>query len=408
MVRETDAPLFEMLGNGVKPTEEAPTRTGMKRRPALPRYPGGMNAPRHLRGHENVGVEGHHQVEVPLQAGQLRIDRALEQPEPVPGRGELETALLENRTGKPRLFRQEGARIDADDTMLSGTVGKTHETSASHAFLARRETAIVRPGCNLYRPPSDTSDAHDAHTWADDEGRRRRGATSSTAKMTKDSPTWTRSEPLGLRFRREISHKHPYCPPVRPAVRFWYNTLMRRVHRIRRHTLGLVFGLGGVLLVHEAAAELSLPSLFSFGKSKKVEVARNPDLVKMNVDDVVSSMSGPVVVLRSDKGQLLPIWVGSFEAQAIERGVHAFEFPRPLTHDLFLSSLAALGGTLTKVHIDALENSTFIGTAYIRGAHGQVRTVDGRPSDLIALAVRAGVPIYARMKVLSQAAVSED
>ena len=160
--------------------------------------------------------------------------------------------------------------------------------------------------------------------------------------------------------------------------------------------------------MHEAAAELSLPSIFSFGKGKKAEVSKDTDLVRLEVEDVVGSMSGPVVLLRSEDGRLLPIWVGSFEAQAIERGVNAFDFPRPLTHDLFLNALAAVGGTLAKVQIDALENNTFIGTAFIRGAHGQIRTLDGRPSDLIALAVRAGVPIFARGKVLAEAALPEE
>lgn len=182
---------------------------------------------------------------------------------------------------------------------------------------------------------------------------------------------------------------------------------MRRVHTFGRYTLGLALGLGGLLLVHEAAAELTLPKIFSFQKSKKAEAPKNEDLLRMEVEDIVGSMSGPVVLLRSEDDRLLPIWVGSFEAQAIERGVDGFSFPRPLTHDLFLNALAAVGGTLAKVHVDALEDNTFIGTAFIRGAHGQMRQVDGRPSDLIALAVRSGVPIYARARVLSQAALPE-
>lgn len=172
--------------------------------------------------------------------------------------------------------------------------------------------------------------------------------------------------------------------------------------------MGMALCLGGLLLVHEAAAELSLPSILSFGKGKKAKNVTETDLARLEVEDVVGSMSGPVVLLRSDDGRLLPIWVGGFEAQAIDRGVNAFDFPRPLTHDLFLSSLAAVGGTLVKVQIDALENNTFIGTAFIRSAQGQIRTVDGRPSDLIALAVRAGVPIFARAKVLAEAALPEE
>ena len=183
---------------------------------------------------------------------------------------------------------------------------------------------------------------------------------------------------------------------------------MRRAHQIGRYTIGLALGLGGLLLVHEATAELSLPNIFSFGKGKSVELPKDTSLIRMEVEDVVGSLSGPVVLLRSEDGRRLPIWVGSFEAQAIERGVNNFDFPRPLTHDLFLNALAAVGGTLAKVQIDALKDSTFIGTAFIRGAHGQIRMVDGRPSDLIALALRAGVPIYARGRVLAEAALPEE
>lgn len=108
----------------------------------------------------------------------------------------------------------------------------------------------------------------------------------------------------------------------------------------------------------------------------------------------------PVVILRAVEGdETLPIQIGIAEATAILVALHGTEMPRPMTHDLMLQVIQSLGGHIEKVEVVDLREGTFYGLLSIRKGRGLV-TLDCRPSDAIALALRAKAPIYVSDEVL--------
>jgi bifunctional DNase/RNase len=109
----------------------------------------------------------------------------------------------------------------------------------------------------------------------------------------------------------------------------------------------------------------------------------------------LASVGGQVVLVLEEVGgpRLLPIWIGLYEGGAIGMALSDQKFPRPLTHDLFLTATRALGGTLTKIVISALKESTFFAEIHFHREAGDV-VLDARPSDAVALAVRQPCPIY--------------
>ena len=111
----------------------------------------------------------------------------------------------------------------------------------------------------------------------------------------------------------------------------------------------------------------------------------------------------PVVILREQGGPtFLPIWIGVFEAQAIALAVERVDLPRPMTHDLLGSTIAALGGRLRRIEIHSLREGTYFARLIVETAEGVI-DVDSRPSDAIALALRAQAPIWTARKVLEDA-----
>jgi bifunctional DNase/RNase len=106
-----------------------------------------------------------------------------------------------------------------------------------------------------------------------------------------------------------------------------------------------------------------------------------------------------VVVLRAVEGEeTLPIQIGFAEASAIAVALHGVKFERPMTHDLLLSVLESLGGHLEKVEVTDLRDGTFYGLLFVRKGRGVIK-IDTRPSDAIALALRAKAPIYVAEEV---------
>ena len=108
----------------------------------------------------------------------------------------------------------------------------------------------------------------------------------------------------------------------------------------------------------------------------------------------------PTILLRGKQGkQELTLFIGPFEAQSIAVPLQQMKPPRPLTHDLALSFLSTFHSRLRRVIISDLKDNTYYATLYLE-ADGKELTLDSRPSDAIALALRAGVPIYANDKAL--------
>jgi len=111
-----------------------------------------------------------------------------------------------------------------------------------------------------------------------------------------------------------------------------------------------------------------------------------------------------VIVLKEKGGErLLPIIIGFNEASAIKMRIAGFEPPRPLTHDLLHNTILGLDATLLRVIIDDLKDNTFHAKLVIKVNHGaKEKVIDARPSDSIALAVRAKVPIFVEEEVLKK------
>jgi bifunctional DNase/RNase len=112
-----------------------------------------------------------------------------------------------------------------------------------------------------------------------------------------------------------------------------------------------------------------------------------------------------VVILREkDADRYLPIWIGPAEADAIAVRLQEVSVARPLTHDLLANVIEQLGGAVQSVVVNELANDTFYAKINVE-RDGQTLEVDSRPSDAIAIAVRARVPIYVDESVLNRAGV---
>jgi len=113
--------------------------------------------------------------------------------------------------------------------------------------------------------------------------------------------------------------------------------------------------------------------------------------------------NSPIVLVRSPSDVLLPIWIGPHEAASIAMALQGVAPPRPLTHDLFVATLRQLGLPLRSVRVTRLQDGVFFGELVI-GRHDEV-VVDCRPSDAIALALRAEVPVLVADRVLDEAGI---
>lgn len=162
---------------------------------------------------------------------------------------------------------------------------------------------------------------------------------------------------------------------------------------------------------------------------------RGDSMIRMRIKNVIVG-AGPLpsaVVLRPaeagegnryDKGSLevevadeqdreqaslnvLPLSVGTVEAACIARGIDGVERPRPMTHELLRTVIDVLGGKLESASINRVEGATFYASLNVFDASGAEHHIDARPSDAIALAVRAEVPVYASEDVLESAGMPD-
>lgn len=115
------------------------------------------------------------------------------------------------------------------------------------------------------------------------------------------------------------------------------------------------------------------------------------------------------LVVFQEKGgkRFLPLVIGLPEIQAIKLKLGGIKTPRPMTHDLLLSVIEGLGAKARKVVIDKLENNTFHAKIYLQKENGEEVLIDARPSDSIAVALRAQVPVFTEEEILKQASVYE-
>ena len=139
---------------------------------------------------------------------------------------------------------------------------------------------------------------------------------------------------------------------------------------------------------------------------KRSEHKIRVEILGMNTSPAAEGAS--VLVLQEAEGpRRIPIIIGPFEAQAIALEMEGIHPPRPMTHDLIQSFAESFDLTLVEVCIDTIVEGTF--GSYLLVASGeQEKLIDARPSDAVALAVRANAPIYADASVLDEAGVTDD
>jgi len=126
-----------------------------------------------------------------------------------------------------------------------------------------------------------------------------------------------------------------------------------------------------------------------------------PMSIKGLMLDPVSN--SPIVVLKDDDEKFfLPIWVGIFEANAIALQLENVSTPRPMTHDLIKNILESLDARVQKIVVNDLRDNTFYAVIHLRLGSADI-TVDSRPSDAIALALRVGAPILVEEEVVQKA-----
>src|SRR4030043_2165962 len=133
-------------------------------------------------------------------------------------------------------------------------------------------------------------------------------------------------------------------------------------------------------------------------------------MIEMSVDSIrVSVMNSQrVVILKEVKAdRYLPIWIGPAEADAIAIKLQGVSVPRPLTHDLLHSVISTLGAKIKSILVNDLQNDTFYAKISF-DFNGKELEIDSRPSDAIAIAVRAKAPIYANEEVLEKAGIIFD
>jgi len=148
--------------------------------------------------------------------------------------------------------------------------------------------------------------------------------------------------------------------------------------------------------------------------TSRVRTMAPDDVIPMNVENVLMSSQGPIVLLapKTEAGtvsdRVLPIFIDQTQALNIQLALEGQLSPRPMTHDLFSQVLNEMGAIVDRVVIEELTQSTFYASLYIqveRTDKASIKKFDARPSDCIALAVRVGAPIHVTQKLMGQASI---
>ncbi|MFH0935527.1 MAG: bifunctional nuclease family protein [Candidatus Omnitrophota bacterium] len=128
-------------------------------------------------------------------------------------------------------------------------------------------------------------------------------------------------------------------------------------------------------------------------------------MVEMELNKIVidEKRHDQLIVLKEKNGErILPIVIGLAEASAIKLKISGFNPPRPLTHDLLHAAIENLDARIDRIIIDKLEENTFHAKIVLKTSSGEDKVIDARPSDSIALAVRAQVPIFVEDEIIKQ------
>tara|TARA_Y100000588_G_scaffold32754_1_gene31975 strand:+ start:230 stop:769 length:540 start_codon:yes stop_codon:yes gene_type:complete len=134
-------------------------------------------------------------------------------------------------------------------------------------------------------------------------------------------------------------------------------------------------------------------------------------MIPVNVDKISfhpSSRSYAVLLKEQNSEKVLPILVGSFEAQSIALALEVVETPRPLTHDLICEMIKKIDAKLVSVGISKLNDGVFYAKLNIKGLKFGNKQIDSRPSDAISIALRLNAQIYVSPEVIKEAGVNQE
>lgn len=134
-------------------------------------------------------------------------------------------------------------------------------------------------------------------------------------------------------------------------------------------------------------------------------------MIEMKVMGIaIDTASGSPIIVLNDKEnrKALPIWIGSAEASAIIRKIENIKVIRPMTHDLLIDVIQKTGYNVDRIEINDVEKDTYYSTIYLSKDGEEDVTIDSRPSDAIAVAIRVDAPIFVSSKVLADGSVSCD
>jgi RNA polymerase sigma factor (sigma-70 family) len=157
--------------------------------------------------------------------------------------------------------------------------------------------------------------------------------------------------------------------------------------------------------LHRARNHLreKLSNVYPERKPEMLQKYRRKTMIKANIVDIIKRDEKFIILLQDEaRERILPIWVGEPEGRAIAMGMRAYPTPRPMTFDFMAHLFDALGAQLEEARIEVLKDATFYGIAIVRIGN-EVKEVDARPSDVLALAVRTGSPILVTQEVMQQA-----
>lgn len=126
-------------------------------------------------------------------------------------------------------------------------------------------------------------------------------------------------------------------------------------------------------------------------------------MIEMEVRELQRSQEMPqqiVILAEKDGGRRFPIFIGGYEAEALDMALHGQKAARPLTHDLVLNAIESMGGDLDSIYVDELRDGTFYGKLIVRMAGSERVQIDTRPSDALVLATKLRAPIFVSSEIL--------
>ena len=133
-------------------------------------------------------------------------------------------------------------------------------------------------------------------------------------------------------------------------------------------------------------------------------------MIKVKIESIRASLMSEhrIVILKDTASErLLPIWIGRCEAEAIAIRLQNVETPRPLTHDLLNNAITEMGGEIAHITVNDLRDNTFFAQITVN-LNGRTVEIDSRPSDAIALAVRANATIFVEDHVMAEASITPE